>query len=117
VGGPGGGVGPGGAGGGGSLRRLDSTRWLIEPGPPGWVVLPEEYSPGWRIGGRPGYPTVAGTVAVWAGSGTALVEYRPWRWLRLGITVSLLTLAALVVAGLIEHRREWPSFFGLKPLS
>jgi hypothetical protein len=88
----------------GGLRRTSAVGWRLDPGRPGWVVLPEEWSAGWRLAGRPGQPTVAGTVAFRAGPGGGTVEYRPWRWLRVAAVGSLLTLVGLLAAGLVEHR-------------
>jgi heme exporter protein D len=90
----------------GGVRRTGRTRWQVEAGPPGWAVVPEEYSSGWRAGRTQGRPTLAGTVAVRVGAGATGVEYTPWRWLRVGLAASLLSFAALVAAGLVEHRRE-----------
>ncbi|WP_305786005.1 hypothetical protein [Symbioplanes lichenis] len=90
----------------GGIRRTSSTSWAVAPGTPGWVVIPEEWSPGWRAGTLPTRRTAAGTVAVEARSEGFSVRYAPWRWLRLGLAASLLTLAGLIVAGLVEHRRE-----------
>jgi hypothetical protein len=90
----------------GQLRRVSSTRYVVEPGEAGWAVIPEEWSPGWQFGGGPGKPTAAGTIAVYLGAGEAVVEYKPWRWLRYGLAASLLSFLALVLGGLVEHRRE-----------
>ncbi|MEZ5117860.1 MAG: hypothetical protein R2737_16485 [Candidatus Nanopelagicales bacterium] len=90
----------------GELVRDAATRWIVRPGTAGWVVVPEEWSPGWQVDGSSGVPTVAGTVAVRAGGDETVVEYAPWRWMRLGAAVSLLTLVVLVVVGLLEHRSE-----------
>ncbi|MEV4279449.1 hypothetical protein [Actinoplanes xinjiangensis] len=91
----------------GGARRDGSTRWHVAEGAPGWVVLPEEWSANWTAGDQVTRPTVAGTVAVRAGSGAFTVRYTPWKWLRLGLAVSLFSLTALLVAGVLEHRREW----------
>ncbi|AGL14309.1 hypothetical protein [Actinoplanes sp. N902-109] len=90
----------------GRIRRTSSTSWRIEAGPAGWVVIPEEFSAGWSAGGAPSRPTVAGTVAFHVGDGAVKVTYTPWRWLRLGIAASVLSLLILLAAGLLEHRRE-----------
>ncbi|WP_285687779.1 hypothetical protein [Actinoplanes sp. NBRC 103695] len=90
----------------GRIQRISSTRWRVAPGSPGWVVLPEEWSAGWTAGEAPTRPTVAGTVAVRAGPGEVTVTYEPWRRLRIGLGVSLLALALLIAAGLVEHRRD-----------
>jgi hypothetical protein len=94
------------AAGSGRIKRVTSTRWRVEAGPPGWVTLPEEWSPGWQLDGEQGHPTVAGTVAIQVGAGPAVIEYAPWHLLRLGLAASLVSLAAIVVAGLVEHRRD-----------
>jgi hypothetical protein len=99
----------------GGLRRVGSTRWRVEPGTPGWVVLPEEWSPGWRTAHGPVRPTVAGTIAVRVGAGAATVEYVPWRWLRLGIAASLLAFGVLVAGGVAEHRRELAGWWSRAP--
>jgi heme exporter protein D len=107
--GAGGGTVPSAASGG--LRRLGSTRWRVAAGEAGWVVLPEEWSASWTAGDQVTRPTVAGTVAVRAGSEAFTVRYAPWKWLRLGLAASLLSLVVLLVAGLVEHRRELYSGF------
>ncbi|PRY32187.1 hypothetical protein [Pseudosporangium ferrugineum] len=90
----------------GGAHRRSSTSWQVAPGTPGWVVIPEEWSPGWRAGELPTRRTVAGTVAVEAGPGAVTVRYEPWRALRLGLLASLVSLVVLLVAGLVEHRRD-----------
>ncbi|GAB1640535.1 hypothetical protein [Krasilnikovia sp. MM14-A1259] len=90
----------------GQITRAGPTRWIVAPGPPGWVVIPEEWSAGWSDGGGPTRQTVAGTVAVRAGPGAVTVEYAPWRWLRVGLAVSLASLGLLIAAGFAEHRRD-----------
>lgn len=90
----------------GGIRRRSSTSWHVEAGPPGWVVLPEEWSPGWRTRQEQSRPTAAGTVAIRVGPEATSIEYVPWRLLRLGILASVIFLGGLFVAGLREHRRE-----------
>ncbi|BFU44717.1 hypothetical protein [Krasilnikovia sp. MM14-A1004] len=90
----------------GGITRLAPTRWRVEPGPPGWVVIPEEWSSGWSASADETRQTVAGTVAVRAGPDAVTVDYGPWRWLRVGLAVSLVSLGLLIAAGLAEHRRD-----------
>lgn len=90
----------------GGLRRTSPHAWQLEPGAPGWVVLPEEYDPGWQLNGRSGEQTVAGTIAFDAGPEAASVTFQPWR-LRLAAQVlALLVLVAAVVAALVAYARE-----------
>jgi hypothetical protein len=91
------------------LDRLDVTgpaSFVVREGTPGTVIVPVEYSPGWQIDGQSGTPTAEGTVAFTVGPGKALIEYKPWSRIKFGILISLLALAAVFVAGLVEHRRD-----------
>jgi hypothetical protein len=90
----------------GGLRRLSETAWEVSAGTPGWTVIPEEWSAGWRAADGSGQPTLAGSVAFRLGGESMTIDYRPWRWLRIGTAVSLAALLALLVLGLVEHRHE-----------
>ena len=91
----------------GSLRKLSATQWQVEAGSSGWVVIPEEYSDGWQVDGVAGIPTLAGTIAFDAPGDALTVSYAPWRWLLPATFASTAVLFALIVGGLIEHRRTW----------
>jgi hypothetical protein len=66
---------------------------------------------------------VAGTIAFDAGPQAGTVEFTTWRLLRPALAVSVLALAALIAAGVLEHRRDtdlllpqWgPLNFGQRP--
>lgn len=88
----------------GGLEKLSATHWRVGAGPPGWVVIPEEYSTGWQASGQPGVPTTAGTVALQLPEGAVDVEFVPWRYLLPATMGSLAALLALVAAGVVEHR-------------
>jgi hypothetical protein len=90
----------------GGLHRTGPTSWSVDAGTPGWVVVPEEWSPGWKVEGLSGQPTLAGTVALRVSGGATEVNYSPWVWIRFGIIVSMLTLLGLLALGLWEHRVE-----------
>lgn len=90
----------------GGLEQVAPTRWDVAAGEAGWLVVPEEWSPSWRLEGASGRPTIAGTIAFRAPAGMGTVEFVTWRYLRPALVVSVLALAALVVAGLVEHRRD-----------
>ena len=90
----------------GGITRSSPTTWSVAAGDPGWVVIPEEWSAGWVSDGTAAVPTLAGTAAVRVGPDATVVEYGPWRLLRPAILGSLVVLVALIVGGLVEHRRE-----------
>ena len=91
----------------GGLRKLSATQWQVEAGSPGWVVIPEEFSDGWQVDGATGVPTLAGTIAFESPGDALVVSYAPWRWLLPATLASAAVLFALIVGGLIEHRRTW----------
>lgn len=90
----------------GGLTRTSPTAWQLGPGTEGWVVLPEEWSPGWQTEGRSGRPTVAGTVALYADGGPQEIEYVPWRYLLPALLVSIMTLVVLIGSGIVAHRQQ-----------
>ena len=90
----------------GGITRSSPTAWSVAAGEPGWVVLPEEWSAGWAAQGTAAVPTLAGTAAVRVGPRATEVVYGPWRLLRPAILGSLAVLVALIIGGLVEHRRE-----------
>lgn len=90
----------------GALRKLNETTWQVEPGEPGWVVLPVEFSDGWQVDGQPGQPTLGGTIAFEMAGEAKKITYAPWGYLGPATLGSLLVLIGLVAAGVWEHRRE-----------
>jgi hypothetical protein len=90
----------------GGITRSSPTTWSVAAGDPGWVVIPEEWSAGWVSDGTAAVPTLAGTAAVRVGPDATVVEYGPWRLLRPALLGSLVVLVALIVGGVVEHRRE-----------
>ncbi|MGV1003896.1 MAG: hypothetical protein ACOYEV_03815 [Candidatus Nanopelagicales bacterium] len=96
----------------GGLERVAPTAWAVAAGRPGWVVIPEEYSPGWKTAsGTAGVATAAGTIALHLDAAATTVTYAPWRVIRVGLITSGLSLLALLVTGICEHltrlRRRW----------
>jgi hypothetical protein len=80
--------------------------YTVAPGDPGTVILPVEYSEGWTLDGAPGRETPQGTIAFEVGAERATIEYQPWSIIRTGIYVSIAALALIVLAGVVEHRRD-----------
>ncbi|MEI6621039.1 MAG: hypothetical protein WCP28_03960 [Actinomycetes bacterium] len=94
----------------GRLTRTSPTEWEVSAGEPGWVVVPEDWSAGWRIipagGGAevPGVQTTQGLVAFKLDAGEATITYRPWDYIGPAVLVSALALLTLVIIGLLENR-------------
>ena len=88
------------------MSRDGATTFALTAGKPGTVLVPVEWSAGWRLDGRRGTPTEAGTLTMQAGPTAGAVVYAPWRWLLPASVLSLLALGALLVAGLVEHRHD-----------
>jgi hypothetical protein len=85
------------------LRSAGPALFTVDPGTPGTVIVPVEYSTGWQLDGVPGTRTREGTVSFDVGAGAAQIVYAPWSSIRIGIIVSLAALALIFIAGLIEH--------------
>lgn len=90
----------------GLIRKAGETTWQVDAGKPGAVVIPEEFSEGWQADGKPGRPTVAGTIVLELSGEPTTVTFAPWRFLFPATLASLAVLAALVAAGVWEHRKE-----------
>ena len=90
----------------GGIVKTGPTSWSVAAGPIGWVVLPEEWSEGWQMGGRSGRPTVAGTIAFEADDLPQDIEFAPWRYLQPALLVSLIALAVLIGFGVATHRHQ-----------
>ncbi len=88
------------------LRSDGPAQFTVASGEPGTIILPVEYSTGWELDGSPGAATPEGTIAFTVGPERAQITYRPWALIRIGIIVSLMTLLAIFVAGLVEHRAD-----------
>ncbi len=67
------------------LSRTSPTSWAVAAGPPGRVVVPEEFSTGWQLDGRPGTATPQGTIAFDVDASAHEVGYAPWTALRWGV--------------------------------
>lgn len=91
------------------LSRLSVSgpaSYSVSAGEAGTIIVPVEYSSGWQLDGQPGARTAEGTVAFEVGPESAHIDYKPWSRIKFGILISLLALAAILAAGLVEHRRD-----------
>ena len=92
----------------GRLSRGSQAHYVVAAGAPGRIVVPEEYDAGWTLDGVPGRPTASGAIEFTAAAGPADIVYEPWALIRVGAAISVAVLLALLVAGLVEHRRDLP---------
>ncbi len=90
----------------GGLTRVSPTEWSLAEGKPGWVVVPEDWNPGWRLNDEQGVQTTQGLVAFYSDGSAASISYRPWVFIKPAVIVSLLALLALVVIGFLDKRRS-----------
>jgi hypothetical protein len=88
------------------LSRRSQTHYVVAPGTPSRVVIPEEYDEGWTLDGAAGRPTASGAIEFTVGPGRSDIVFQPWRAIRLGAGVSVAVLVILLIAGLVEHRRD-----------
>lgn len=88
----------------GGLQRISATEWALASGSPGWVVLPEDWSAGWQLNGTAGVKTGQGLVAFESDGTGGQIVYRPWKFIRPAIVISVLALLALIVTGVLRNR-------------
>jgi arabinofuranan 3-O-arabinosyltransferase len=88
------------------LTPAGPAAFSVAAGESGTVILPVEYSSGWKLNGRSGTPTAEGTIAFQVGAESGVISYAPWAKIKLGIAISLAALLVLLVFGLIEHRHD-----------
>jgi hypothetical protein len=88
-----------------TVVQLSPIAYRIAPGKVGWVTVDAPYQRGWSLNGRSASATAEGTVLVRVGKSGGILEFTPWRLVRLGYVVSAGTFLALVVVLIVDRRR------------
>jgi hypothetical protein len=89
-----------------SVRQLSPVAYRISSGTPGWVTVDTTYQRGWSFDGHAAKATAEGTVLVRVGAQGGVLEYTPWRLVRLGYIISAGTFVALALVLIVEPRRR-----------
>jgi hypothetical protein len=89
-----------------SVHQLSPVAYRISSGTPGWVTVDATYQRGWSLNGRAATSTAEGTVLVRVGAKGGILEFTPWRMVRLGYIVSAGVFIALVLVLAVEPRRR-----------
>ena len=89
-----------------SVRQLSPVAYQISSGTPGWVTVDATYQRGWSLNGHAAKATAEGTVLVRVGAQGGVLEFTPWRMVRLGYVISAATFIALVLVLFFEPRRR-----------
>jgi len=89
-----------------SVHQLSPVAYRISSGTPGWVTVDATYQRGWSLNGRAATSTAEGTVLVRVGSKGGILEFTPWRMVRLGYIVSAGVFIALLLVLAVEPRRR-----------
>lgn len=89
-----------------TVTRESPVRYRVEPGPPGYVALPERFDPSWRHEGRGAVELAGGTVGLRTEGGGGTARLAHWRWVWPSYAGSLAVAGALLVAGLRRGRRH-----------
>ena len=89
-----------------SVQQLSPVAYRISSGRPGWVTVDTTYQRGWSLNGRAATSTAEGTVLVRVGSKGGVLEFTPWRMVRLGYIVSAGVFIALLLVLAVEPRRR-----------
>ena len=89
-----------------SVHQLSPVAYRISSGTPGWVTVDAPYQRGWSLNGRAATSTAEGTVLVRVGAKGGILEFTPWRLVRLGYIVSAGVFIALSLVLAVEPRRR-----------
>jgi hypothetical protein len=89
-----------------SVQQLSPVAYQISPGSPGWATVDTTYQKGWSFNGHAAKATAEGTVLVRVGAKGGVLEFTPWRLVRLGYIISAVTFIALALALIVEPRRR-----------
>jgi hypothetical protein len=89
-----------------SVHELSPVAYRISSGTPGWVTVDTTYQRGWSLNGRAATSTAEGTVLVRVGAKGGVLEFTPWRMVRLGYIVSAGVFIALLLVLAAEPRRR-----------
>ena len=91
---------------GGAVSRKSPVRYRVEPGAPGYVVLPERFDPSWRHGDRAAVELAGGAVALPTNGAGGPARFAHWATVWPAYLGSLAVAAALLVGGLRAGRGD-----------
>jgi hypothetical protein len=89
-----------------AVRQLSPVAYRIAPGTPGWIAVDTTYQLGWSLDGRSAIESAEGTVLVRASAGGGVLEFTPWRLVRLGYIVSAAVFFLLLIVVVVDRRRR-----------
>jgi hypothetical protein len=89
-----------------TVQQISPVAFRISSGTPGWVTVDATYQRGWSLNGRAATATAEGTVLVRVGANGGVLEFTPWRLVRLGYIVSAGVFVALLLVLAVEPRRR-----------
>lgn len=93
-----------------TVQELSPVAYRIAAGNPGWVSVDAPFQHGWILNGQPAIKSAEGTLLVRVGASGGLLQFTPWRLVRLGYILSASTFvlfSALVIVGFpLENRRR-----------
>jgi len=89
-----------------TVRQLSPVAYQISSGTPGWVTVDATYQRGWSLNGHAAKSSAEGTVLVRVGAKGGVLEFTPWRLVRLGYIISAGTFIGLVLVLIVGPRRR-----------
>jgi len=89
-----------------SVQQLSPVAYRIDSGTPGWVTVDAPYERGWSLNGRSAVASAEGTLLVRVGSSGGVLEFTPWRAVRLGYILSITVFLAIVAVLTFDRRRR-----------
>ena len=95
-----------------TVKELSPVAYRIAPGASGWVTVDAPFQRGWSLGGHVATESAEGTLLIRVGPNGGVLQFTPWRLVRLGYILSIsifLILLGLVVCGGQLNRRRFAS--------
>jgi hypothetical protein len=87
-----------------SIQELSPVAYRIPAGRSGWVSVDAPYQRGWSLDGRAAIESAEGTLLIKVGSRAGVLQYTPWRLVRLGYVISFFTFVLLLVLVVVGHQ-------------
>jgi hypothetical protein len=87
-----------------AVQQLSPVAYRISPGSSGWVTVDAPFQRGWSVDGRPAGESAEGTLLIRVGPNGGMLQFTPWRLVRLGYGISVFGFVVLFCSVLAGDR-------------
>jgi hypothetical protein len=86
------------------VEQLSPVAYRVSPGPSGWATVDAPFQRGWSIDGHSVSESAEGTLLFRVGAKGGVLQFTPWRLVRLGYVISVLAFLILFCSVLVGGR-------------